>query len=228
MAWGVHFFTASGIVCCLLALEATNREDWRTSLFWLAVAVFIDAVDGSLARRAQVKRVLPGFDGALLDNIVDYVSYVVVPALIMHRAGLFPASLSLAVAAAVCVASAWQFCQSDAKTVDHFFKGFPSYWNIVALYLFALELSTTVNFVIIAVLIVLVFVPIKYLYLSRNVPWPAITLPMTLAWTVLASMILWQLPSASPALVWGSMGYPAWYLGLSLHATMQEMRKDPA
>ena len=81
---------------------------------------------------------------------------------------------------------------------------------------------------LIPMLIVLVFVPIKYLYLRRNVPWPATTLPMTLLWTALASMILWQLPSASSALVWGSMGYPAWYLGLSLHATMQKLRKDPA
>ncbi len=220
LAWLVHLFTASGVVCCLFALEATTRQQWQTALAWLVAAVAIDAVDGTLARLVRVKQAVPEFDGALLDNLVDYLSYVIIPALIIHRAALVPQAVSFPLAGAICIASAYQFCQNDAKTPDHFFRGFPSYWNIAALYLLAMKLSPTVNLVILGTLIVAVFVPVKYIYVSRTRPFRAVTWPLTIVWSAMAAAILWQLPDPHPTLVWGSLFYAVYYVGVSLYLTV--------
>ncbi len=225
-AWLVHLFTASGVVFCLLALEATFAADWREALLWLVVAVTIDAVDGTLARKFQVRSSLPQFDGALLDNMVDFVSYVIVPALIIDRAELLPASASFTTICAICIASAYQFCQDGAKTPDHFFTGFPSYWNITALYLLAMKLSPTVNLCIVTGLVILVFVPVKYIYVNRTRPFRRITLPLTFVWTVMAFGILWQLPDPSPLLVWTSLLYVVYYAAMSLSLTLQLHHQD--
>lgn len=226
LAWGVHLFTASGVVCCLLAIEAGLRSDWRQAFAWLLVGVLIDAVDGALARRVRVKEALPNVDGSLLDNLLDYVSYVIVPALFLHWAGLLPGRLSFATAAAVCIASAFQFCQADAKTADHYFKGFPSYWNVSVLYLLALRLSPAANFAILVVLIVLVFVPIKYLYPSRTVPLRNGTLALTSLWGVMMIAVVWQLPDPSSWLVCGSLLYVVYYFAASLYLTLVRRRES--
>ncbi|NQU25080.1 MAG: hypothetical protein HQ567_27655 [Candidatus Nealsonbacteria bacterium] len=225
MAWGVHLLTASGIVCCLLAMEAGWTKEWRSAFAWLTLAVMIDAVDGTLARLARVKEVLPNFDGTLLDNTIDYATFVFVPALLMHRAGLLPEQLSLWMAAAVCVTSAFQFCQADAKTPDHFFKGFPSYWNITVLYLMALGLDATTNLAIVGLLIVLVFVPVKYLYPSRTPHFQKCTIALTSAWGVMIVAIIWQLPEPWPWLVHASLLYVAYYFAMSLFLTFQGRRE---
>ncbi len=216
LAWGVHLLTASGIVWCLLAMEAGWRSHWQLAFAWLALAVAVDAVDGTLARLVRVKEVLPGFDGALLDNTVDYATFVFVPALLMHRAELLPSQVSFAAAAAVCVASAFQFCQADAKTPDHYFKGFPSYWNIAVFYLMVLRLGPTANVAVIGVLIVLIFVPIRYLYPTRTPQLRKCTLVLTLAWGVMVLVMVWQLPKPSPWLVYMSLLYFVYYSAVSL------------
>jgi len=221
MAWGVHLLTAGGIVLCLLAVEAGWAANWRAAMAWLMLAVLIDAVDGTLARLVRVKEVLPKFDGTLLDNTIDYASFVFVPALLMHRAELLPQQVSLAAAAAVCLASAFQFCQADAKTPDHFFKGFPSYWNIAVLYLMALRLDPAVNLTIIGLLVVLVFVPVKYVYPSRTPHFQKCTLALTVVWSVMIVAIIWQLPQPSPWLVYASLLYLAYYLAMSLFLTFR-------
>ena len=225
LAWGVHLLTASGVVCCLLALEATFASQWRSALAWLLVAVIIDAVDGTLARLVEVKKVLPHFDGALLDNLIDFANYVIVPALIVHRAQLLPANVSFCMACAVCLASTYQFCQNDAKTPDHFFKGFPSYWNVTALYLLSMGLSPLVNLTIMAGLVLMVFVPIKYIYVTRTKACRTITLPLTALWAVMATCILWQLPDPHRWLVWTSLLYVAYYFGMSLYLTFGSRRQ---
>ncbi len=144
IAWLVHLFTATGAIWGLLSIIAINQEQWRLLFLWMAIAVIVDGLDGFLARAAQVHRVLPNFDGALLDNIVDYLNYVFVPAYFLYAAGLLPQQLEVVLPIIVLLASAYQFSQSDAKTEDHFFKGFPSYWNIVVVYLVMLGLSTLV------------------------------------------------------------------------------------
>lgn len=221
LAWSVHLFTACGVICCLLALEATYAAQWRTALIWLFVAVIIDAVDGTFARLVRVKKVLPDFDGALLDNLIDYANYVIVPALILHRADLLPASVSFLMAGSICLASAYQFCQADAKTPDHYFTGFPSYWNVTVFYLLVLGFSPMVNLVIVAVLVVSVFVPIKYVYLTRTIEFRAVTLPLTLVWSVMAMTILWQLPEPASMLVWTSLAYVGYYIFLSVYLTLR-------
>jgi phosphatidylcholine synthase len=141
------------------------------------MAVIIDAVDGTFARLVDVKAVLPNFDGTLLDNLVDYANYVIVPAWIIHRAHLVPDGISLCIASSICLASCYQFCQNNAKTSDHFFRGFPSYWNVVSLYLLALGLSPLLNLAIVVTLIFMVFVPVKYIYVTRTREYRAITFP---------------------------------------------------
>ena len=221
MAWGVQLFTASGLICLLLAMRAGVSGDWRLAFAWLAVATLIDAVDGVLARRVGVKEVLPGFDGTLLDNVIDFVGYVFVPAFFLYQAELLPPPHAVWVPAAVCIASAFQFCQADAKTADHYFKGFPSYWNVVVLYLLAMRLSPHANLAIVFVLIVLVFVPIKYLYPSRTRELRRPTLLLTTLWGVMMIGIIAQLPEPAAWLIWTSLLYVAYYLAVSLYLTFK-------
>ncbi len=220
-AWSVHLLTASGVFCCLLALEATYASEWRAALAWLLLAVIIDAVDGTFARYFRVKTVLPNFDGALLDNLVDFINYVIVPALIIHRAQLVPAQCSFAIACAICLASAYQFCQGDAKTADNYFKGFPSYWNVTALYLLSAGFDRIANLIIIVALIAMVFVPIKYIYVTRTKAYQTITWPLTISWAVLAIIILWQLPNPNPWLVGISSLYFVYYFLMSVYLTIR-------
>jgi phosphatidylcholine synthase len=134
-AWLVHAYTASGIVLAFLAARAVIDFDYRTAFFWLWVQVFVDATDGLLARRLRVRERIPWFDGSKLDDITDYLTYVFVPALFVWRGALVPTAWALPVAAAILLSSAYGFNRADAKTSDHFFTGFPSYWNVVTFYL---------------------------------------------------------------------------------------------
>ena len=218
-AWSVHAFTAFGAVCCLLALGAAADNDWRRMFAWLAVAVIVDALDGTLARAAQVKQVLPHFDGTMLDSIIDYVSYVLVPAFAIGRSQLMPPSLAWPVASLVCLASAYQFCQTDAKTEDHFFKGFPSYWNIVIFYLFIWQLPPLANSAIVLALIVLVFVPIKYVYPTRTATWRTATLVLSALWGATIGAMLWSFPRTPLWLANASLAYIAYYIALSVYLT---------
>ncbi len=224
-AWGVHVFTAFGAVCCLLSIDAGIENHWREAFGWLALAVCIDAVDGFLARRVRVKEVLPHFSGDQLDNVVDYASYVLVPAFLLHRAELLPSHWSWWGASGIVIASAYQFCQDNAKTPDHYFKGFPSYWNVTVLYLLALNLSPVTNLAIIILLIVLVFVPFKYVYPSRTVRFRKLTLTLATLWGVALVATMWQLPDPPRQLVLGSMLFVAYYFGVSLYLAVERSRQ---
>ena len=138
----VHVYTASGAVLALLIVLAAVKGDVAQAL-WLGLAVLvIDGTDGMLARRYAVKDRLPWFDGALLDNIVDYLTYVFAPVVLLLQGGYLPGGVAGTVIAVVpLIASSYQFCRVDAKTEDHFFLGFPSYWNVVAFYAIALDLG---------------------------------------------------------------------------------------
>jgi len=221
LAWGVHLFTASGAVWCLLAIDAGIKDHWREAFFWLALAMLVDSVDGFLARWVRVKEALPHFDGALLDNLIDYANYVIVPAFFLYRAELVAAPFSLGCAAAIVLASAYQFCQSDAKTPDHYFKGFPSYWNVTVLYLLAMRLSPTTNLAIVILLVVLVFVPIKYVYPSRTRHLRALTLVLASLWGIALIGVVWQFPHPSNWLIGVSLLFVAYYFGLSLFLTFR-------
>lgn len=222
--WIAHLYTALGAGTALAATLATFAGDFRQAFLWLAVAVFIDATDGALARALRVKDRLPWFDGALLDNLVDYLTYVFVPVLIMLRADLWPGAAAPWIGVAVLVASGYGFSHSAAKveTTDYFFTGFPSYWNIVALYMVALRLPAWLNAAITVALVVLVFVPLRYVYPSRTRTWRAATLTLGVGWGVATSMVVWRLPEADGPWLALSAAFPVYYFALSLMLTRRE------
>jgi phosphatidylcholine synthase len=222
LAYAVHLFTACGAVCGVLSLLAIMRGDWRMCMIWNVVAMVIDGLDGTLARRARVKEVLPEFDGALLDNIVDYLNYVVVPALLIYATGVLPEISGVFAAACMVLSSAYQFCQNDAKTADNYFKGFPSYWNVVAFYLIVLDVNAWIKLSIVILLTIFVFVPIKYLYPSRTARFRTLTLVLTFAWSAAIVWMIAYYPSANPVCVWGSLVYVAYYVGASVICTFEK------
>jgi len=162
LPWLVHLYTASGAVIGFVALILVEQAKFQSALWLMSLAVVIDATDGTLARMARVKELIPWFDGDRLEDIIDYLNYVLVPCLFLLRADLLPEKAALGFASLPLLASAYGFCQRQAKTSDHFFLGFPSYWNIVAFYLHVLLTPRWLNGLLIFVLSALVFVPIKY------------------------------------------------------------------
>lgn len=220
-SWAIHLYTATGAVAGLLSIEAVARGDFRTAFIFMAVAVFIDSSDGPLARAFLVRDRIPFFDGALLDNIVDYLNYVLAPAFLMLRAGLVGhGERSYLVAAFVMISSAYGFCRVDAKTEDNYFRGFPSYWNLVALYLFCLGFSPAVNSAVLVVLAVMVFVPIKYIYPNRTELMRPLTLGFAMVWAVATVAMLPALPAHNPILLYTSLAFVLYYFVMSfaLHA----------
>jgi phosphatidylcholine synthase len=220
-AWFVHLYTASGIVVAFLAASAIIDSDYRAAFVWLWVQVFIDATDGHLARRFRVRERIPWFDGAKLDDIADYLTYVFVPALFVWRGALVPDVWVLPVAAAMLVSSAFGFNREDAKTADHFFTGFPSYWNVVTFYLWIGQLPLAANAAILLALAVLVLVPIRYVYPTRTRHWHLATNVAAAAWAVLLLVMLWQYPAVPRVVFFVSLAFPVYYfaLSLTLHVT---------
>jgi phosphatidylcholine synthase len=223
-AWAVHLFTASGALVAFLSLRAAGSGDYREAFLWLAVATMIDAGDGVLARLARVKERTPAFDGARLDDIVDYLTFVFVPAWLIYAAGRLPDALALVTVAAVLLSSAFGFSQAHAKTSDHFFTGFPSYWNIVVFYLFVLDLGRGATAAVLLAFAALVFVPIGYVYPSRTPTLRTVTVLLGLAWGFAMLAMIWQYPAVAPQLAWASLLFPVYYLVLSL--VLHSQRRD--
>ena len=215
-AWLVHLYTASGLVLALLATRAVIDYNYRAAFFWLWLQVVIDATDGALARRARVSERIPWFDGGKLDDIVDYLTYVFVPALFVWRAVLVPGAWTIWVAAAMLLASGYGFSRKDAKTPDHFFTGFPSYWNVVVFYLLVAGWSTAVNAAVLVTFIVLVFIPIRYVYPSRTPILQLFTNVVGGIWAAMMLFMLWRYPAVSRPLMWASLAFPVYYFALSI------------
>jgi len=215
LAWSVHAYTASGAVLALLSLMAGVRGDLRAAFLWLAAQVVVDATDGWLARLSGVREHARILDGAHLDDIVDYLTYVFVPAVLTLSTRLVPDGIGWVVASAMLVSSAFGFSRADAKTPDHYFTGFPSYWNIVVLYLVVLEMGPRANTTVLLILSVLVFVPIRYVYPSRTAVLMPLTLTLGLIWAVQMLVMMWWMPDVPRWLVWSSLVFPAYYVGLS-------------
>jgi len=221
-AWLVHAFTASGALLAYLALTDAIGGNFRRAFLWLVASTMVDAVDGALARLARVKERTPQFNGSKLDDIVDYLTFVFVPAFIVHGAGLLPdGPVGFVVVAAVLLSSAYGFSREDAKTADHFFTGFPSYWNIVAVYLVALQWPGAVNAVILLICAAGVFVPVGYIYPSRTVTLRRLTVVAGIVWGVALVAIIWQLPTPPRWLVLTSLLYPVYYFALSFVLALQ-------
>jgi phosphatidylcholine synthase len=228
VAWLAHLYTAGGAVFAFLAAVDVFERDYRTAFFWLFLQIAVDATDGFLARALDVKRRTPHFDGAKLDDIVDYLCYVFVPALIVWRAPLVPDDLTIPVAAAVLLSSAYGFNRLDAKTADHYFLGFPSYWNLLVFYLLIGQLPPAVNAVILLALAALVFVPIRFLYPTRGSVWPRLTNLLGWLWGLTMLGMLWQFPNVAPLLLGLSLVYPVYYTALSLWLEARRRLTPPA
>jgi len=191
----------------------------------MVVATAIDATDGLLARMARVKEATPTFDGARLDDIVDYLTFVFVPILLLYHAGDLPMSWGSIVAAIVLLSSAYGFASTDAKTEDYFFTGFPSYWNIIALYLHAGQLPTAVNGAILLALSALVFVRIGYVYPTRTPVLRGLTNGLCAVWGLMVVAIIWKLPDVPGLLLIASLFFPVYYTVLSLTLNARRGRR---
>jgi phosphatidylcholine synthase len=216
LAWLAHLYTASGLLLAFLATLAVIDRDYRAAFFWLALQVVVDATDGTLARAARVSDRIPWFNGAKLDDIVDYLTYVFVPALMVWQAQIVPSAWAMPVVAAILISSGFGFNREDAKTADHFFTGFPSYWNIVVFYLMIAKWSPVVNAAVLLMLAVLVFVPIRYLYPSRTPVFRLSTNLLSAIWAVALLVMIWQYPAVSRSLFLASFAFPIYYVVLSL------------
>jgi phosphatidylcholine synthase len=212
LAWGVHAFTASGAVVGAIALLAIGAGNWQQAAILMLVALAIDSADGTLARAVRVREVLPDIDGRRLDDMVDFLNYVIVPVVFLVAAGY----LHPAVAAAPILASAYGFSQEEAKTEDDFFLGFPSYWNIVALYIWLLDVSELTATLVVVALAIGVFVPLKYLYPSKMPAGKTAMAVLGIAWVIGASIaVVARDATASWHLAEVTLAYPALYLALS-------------
>jgi len=219
-AWLVHTYTATGAVLAFIAAWAVVHGSDRLALGAMFVATIVDATDGVLARRARVKEVLPDVDGARIDDIVDYLTFVFVPMLLLEATGGLHQTVALPVIALVLLSSMYGFVSPDAKSSDHFFTGFPSYWNIVVLYLMLFRVPPAVNAVVLLALCGLVFVRVGYVYPSRTPTLRMLTLLLGSGWGILLGVIIWMWPSPPWWVAIASLVFPVYYLVLSavLHA----------
>ncbi|MCG8591980.1 MAG: CDP-alcohol phosphatidyltransferase family protein [Proteobacteria bacterium] len=213
LAWGVHLFTASGAVVGTLALLTISAGELHKAAILILVALFIDSVDGTLARRVGVATVLPSIDGRRLDDVVDFLNYAIVPAVFWVAAGSL---LHWVWAVPPILASAYGFSQQDAKTEDDFFLGFPSYWNVVALYLWLLEIGPVAGTLWVSALTIGVFIPLKYVYPSKLRVLRKTTNGLGMLWGLCVSLaVIWPDWADRYWLVELSLAYPAYYLALS-------------
>ncbi len=219
-AWLVHAYTASGLVfAAWMAIWIVDGGDRAlVGVFVLMlIATVVDATDGMLARWARVSEVVPQFDGRRLDDLIDFLNYTCLPLLVIWRAELMPPHYA-AVLLVPLLASAYGFCQTDAKTEDGYFLGFPSYWNIVAFYLYVLPLPPWLVVVVVIVFALLTFVPLRYLYPSQPGPLNRLTCLLGVIWAILLVVILVGLLQAGRApsgWVECSLVFPLYYLASS-------------
>lgn len=226
LAWCVHFYTALGLIlaaCMAVLIVRGGENNFRFALLLMLVAIFIDATDGWLARRAKVKEVLPQFDGRRLDDIIDFQTYTSLPLLLLWRAEILPQEYSW-IFLIPLLASVYGFSQTNAKTKDGFFLGFPSYWNIIAIYLYFLRVPVWANVLVLVGFAILTFIPSVYLYPSQRAPFSKFTNILASLWIVLLVYImLWQ-PTNTKTLVWISLMLPAYYVLVSWYITIRRIK----
>ncbi len=187
----VHLFTATGAVFAMLAMLAAVQAQWPVMFLWLVVAFVVDGIDGPLARKYDVKSNAPRFDGVLLDLIIDYLTYVFIPAFALFQSGLLPGWTGWFAIIVITFASAMYFADNRMKTTDNSFQGFPGCWNMLVLVLFAIKPGFWVILLLVTVLAVAMFLPLKFIHPVRTERWRALSLPIALAWTFFAGWAAW-------------------------------------
>jgi phosphatidylcholine synthase len=228
LAWLVHLYTALGAVVAFAAVIFIKELKFQEAFWLMSLAVLIDASDGTLARAVRVKELIPWFDGDRLEDIVDYANYVIVPCWLLFHANLLPQQDAFWLASVPLLASAYGFCQKEAKTSDNFFLGFPSYWNIVAFYAYVLQWPPWINAFAILILAVLIFVPIRYIYPSRSPHFRAVTNSLGVLWGLAVVAIIYLLPEPPRSVVFVSLLFPVYYTALSLWLAFRPMPSQSA
>ncbi len=215
-AFAVHIFTASGAALGFLALWAAVERQW-TAMFWcLGAALFVDGIDGTLARRYRVGEVLPRWSGDVLDLVVDFVTYVLVPAYAIAASGLLPPALAIPAGLLIVVTSALYFADRNMKTTDNYFRGFPALWNAAAFYLFLLKPAPWVAAAAIVILAILTFVPFKFLHPFR-VKWlRTVTLAALALWCILALIALVYHLEPAPWVAYGLVIVALYFIAVGL------------
>lgn len=212
-AYSVHLLTATGAVLGMLALIAASSGNWPLMFAWLLLALLVDGLDGPLARRLDAARQAPAIDGALLDLVVDYLTYVFVPAFALFASGLLPDAAGWVAVSVICFGSALYFADTRMKTADRSFRGFPACWNMVVLGIFAVRPDPWMTLVVVLVLAVAMFLPVRFVHPVRTARWRMLTLAMTTVWF---SAAVWAvLTGFSPPLfvVIALLGSSAYLLG---------------
>jgi phosphatidylcholine synthase len=223
LAWLVHFYTALGLACAAgmaVLIVRGGDESFRGAFLLMMVATAIDATDGWLARKARVVDVLPGFDGRQLDDLVDFQTYVSLPLLLIWRAGVLPGPLAWLLLLPL-FAGGYGFSQVSIKTADGFFLGFPSYWNIAALYLFVFNPASWIAVALIVTCSILTFVPTCYIYPSRGGPFALLLNVGSAIWFLMIGVMLFGPVDVRHAVAVASLAYPALYLALSAFVTVK-------
>ncbi len=200
-AFAVHLFTATGSVLAMLSILAAAKGDWSTMYLWLLVALLVDGVDGPMARAVNVKKYAPQWDGELLDLIIDYLTYVFIPAYALFVSGLFPGWTGWISVGIIVFTSSVYFADTRMKTEDYSFSGFPGCWNMVVLVFFALNPPWQVMTAIVIALAIVQFLPVKFIHPVRTPMWRPLNLGMTALWMITAVIAAWTDFKGVPSVV---------------------------
>ncbi|MDN5787909.1 phosphatidylcholine/phosphatidylserine synthase [Pseudorhodobacter sp.] len=220
----VHLFTATGAVLAMLAMLAAVDEKWDAMFWWLVVALVVDGIDGPLARRYDVKKNFATYDGVLLDLIIDYLTYVFIPAFALFRSGLLPDWTGWIVIIVITYGSVIYFVDTRMKTKDNSFSGFPACWNMFVLVMFALQPGYWTILAFVLALTIAMFLPLKFIHPTRTARWNQISLPMALAWTFFAGWATWV--DFHPA-SWAHWGLIVTSLYLTFAGIAQQIIPEP-
>lgn len=217
LAWTVHALTASGVLVGVAGIFAVMHQRPKLAMMWLIIAQVIDGIDGPIARRIQISRILPQVDGYVMDLIVDYLTCVVVPAMFLHQFGLIGPRFSVAAMGIVLFTSAIWFSRTDLITDDHWFLGFPAVWNLVVPSLFLLGTSQTVNLIVVAVFAALQMTKVQIAHPVQVAEHRAVAIPVTAIWLVVMAIAVARVPNVS---VWERavlVAAPAYFAAISVH-----------
>jgi len=215
-AYSVHLFTASGAVFAMLALLEAAKGDWAMMFLWLVVAFIVDGIDGPLARRYHVKKNAQIIDGVLLDLIIDYLTYVFIPAFALFQSDLLPGWTGWVAIIAITFTSALYFADTRMKTTDNSFQGFPGCWNMATLVFFAVQPSAGVILGAVVFLALAMFTPLKFIHPVRTERWRSLSLPVALVWTALAGWAAWESFEQSHIVTWGLIATSVYLMAVGI------------
>lgn len=220
LAFGVHAFTASGMVAGFMAILAITAHEFKTAMLWLFVTLIIDGIDGTFARLFKVKEVLPNFDGSMIDAVIDFATYGIIPAYFIYEASLLPEDYRLLGAAIILMVSAIYYGKSGMISNDYYFIGFPVMWNMVAFYLFFVtNISEWLNFILVVIFAIMHFIPIKFLYPSRTQKYRWLNITVSAIFVISNIWIIMIYDEKNMILSWISIACVGFYAWMGIYHT---------